>query len=95
MSDNGRPRSRKTTAKVRIEVIDRPRHSSNRPRFDVGYMEKRVMEDDKVGHMVELLGAYDADNDNLFYSIIGKNLVVFVWGKHHVNSFSVIIGQSA
>ena len=32
------------------------------------------MEDDKVGHMVELLQAIDLDGDQLWYSIIGKTV---------------------
>ena len=30
------------------------------------------MEDDKVGHMIELLQAVDLDGDQLWYSIIGR-----------------------
>ncbi|XP_060561268.1 LOW QUALITY PROTEIN: protocadherin Fat 1-like [Ruditapes philippinarum] len=70
-SDNGKPKPRKTTVKVRIEVVERMKKSPNVPRFTTTSMMKRVMEDDKVGHLVDLLQAHDRDNnDQLFYSII-------------------------
>ena len=45
------------------------------------------MEDDKVGHMVELLQAIDLDGDQLWYSIIGKTQ--FLIESWHVISNNV------
>ena len=70
-SDNGNPKPRKTTVKIRIEVVERMKMSPHGPKFTTPSMMKRVMEDDKVGHLVDLLQAHDRDNDEIFYSIIG------------------------
>lgn len=57
--------------KVRIEIVERLNKSPHAPSFTSHSLMKRVMEDDPVGHMVELLQAGDQDRDDLFYSIIG------------------------
>ncbi|KAH3830969.1 hypothetical protein DPMN_104228 [Dreissena polymorpha] len=33
---------------------------------------KRVMENDRVGHLIDLIQAQDLDRDELFYSIVGE-----------------------
>jgi len=58
--------------KVRVQVIERLKKSDNSPQFVSRYFEKNVMENDKVGHLVDLVQARDKDHDNLFYSIIGN-----------------------
>ena len=75
-SDNGKPRPRRATTKVRIEVVQRPWQSFHAPKFISPVIKKSVMEDDKVGHMVDLLQAVDLDGDQLWYSIIGKSLLL-------------------
>lgn len=58
--------------KVRVQVIERLKKSKNAPSFGNRYYEKRVMENDRVGHLIDLFQATDMDRDNLFYSIIGN-----------------------
>ena len=53
-------------------MVERLKSSPNPPKFFTHQIEKRVMEDDRIGHMVELIQAFDNDVDDLFYTIIGK-----------------------
>ena len=69
--DNGRPQL-KETCRVLFTVINRPSQSPSRPRFLDGARRVTVMESDRVGHMVALVTAEDADGDKIWYSIIGK-----------------------
>lgn len=71
--DGGTP-PRKSIARVRIEVLGRPDHSSHPPKFDRADMTVTVMEDDKLGSMVALLGATDDDHDKLWYNITGNGM---------------------
>lgn len=58
--------------KVRVQVVERLKKSENAPRFPSHYVEKRVMENNRFGHHIDLFQARDKDGDNLFYSIIGN-----------------------
>ncbi|XP_064610099.1 protocadherin Fat 1-like isoform X2 [Liolophura sinensis] len=70
--DGGSP-PRKSIARVRVEVLGRPDRSVHPPKFDRADMTVSVMEDDKLGSMVALLGATDDDHDKLWYNITGGN----------------------
>ena len=46
--------------------------SPHAPVFDSVRAHARVMENDRVGHKVQLLRAHDDDGDQLWHSITGK-----------------------
>lgn len=77
-SDKGEPKPRRSMVKVRVQVLKRPNKSTNSPRFTKPYYEKRVMENDKVGHLIDLFQATDIDRDILFYSVIGNNVCNYI-----------------
>ncbi|XP_052793607.1 protocadherin Fat 1-like isoform X3 [Mya arenaria] len=68
--DHGDPKPRRSTVKIRIEVVERLKRSPHPPRFAARSFSRRVMEDDRVGHLVDLFQAEDPDRDNLFYTIV-------------------------
>ena len=74
--DNGRPQL-KETCRVLFTVVERPLQSPTRPRFQNGARRVTVMESDRVGHMVALVTAEDADGDKVWYSLIGAYIPAF------------------
>ncbi|XP_052280093.1 protocadherin Fat 1-like isoform X4 [Dreissena polymorpha] len=69
-SDKSPSEPKRSTVKVRIEVVEQLKKSPNPPKFLVPYLMKRVMENDRVGHLIDLIQAQDLDRDELFYSIV-------------------------
>ena len=76
--DNGRPQQ-SNSARLLFTVVASPASSDHAPKFTSRHSNAHVMENDPVGHMVQLLSAEDMDGDKLWYSITGKAPILSVW----------------
>ncbi|KAK3597674.1 hypothetical protein CHS0354_040047 [Potamilus streckersoni] len=84
--DLGEPNSRKSTAQVIVEVVERLKRSHNAPKFISPSITVSVLEDDKVGSLLDIVQAEDPDEDKLWYSIIdGDSLGQFAIGPEAGN----------
>ncbi|XP_056011143.1 protocadherin Fat 1-like isoform X5 [Ostrea edulis] len=66
--DNGKQK-KKATARVRLEVLPVPASSLNPPKFPIPYYEVQVMENSKVGEVLDVYQAEDIDRNKLSYSL--------------------------
>ena len=81
--DNGRPQQ-SNSARLLFTVVSSPASSDHAPKFTSRHSNAHVMENDPVGHMVQLLSAEDMDGDKLWYSITGEAAIFFFsWLAHH------------
>lgn len=69
--DNGVPK-RAQMARVSIVVVSIPKESEHPPRIKTSDQHVEVTENDNPGYLVTLVQAYDEDNDQLWFDIIGK-----------------------
>ena len=69
--DNGVPK-RAQMARVSIVVVSIPKESEHPPRIKTSDQHVEVTENDSPGYLVTLVQAYDEDNDQLWFDIIGK-----------------------
>ncbi|XP_046380464.2 protocadherin Fat 1-like isoform X3 [Haliotis rufescens] len=72
VSDSGTPR-RKAIIKLNIEVVSRPKMSTNPPTFLKANYAVSVAENDLVGELLEMLSGEDEDGDSIWYSIRDGN----------------------
>ncbi|XP_061184166.1 protocadherin Fat 1-like isoform X2 [Saccostrea echinata] len=66
--DNGKDK-KKATARVRLEVLREPTMSPNSPKFPLPYYEVQLMENCKIGEVLDVFHADDSDGDKLWYSL--------------------------
>lgn len=71
-TDKGVP-SKKSTAKVKIKVVNVKNYSPNPPIFNKKYITEEVLESDAVGKWIVLVQAFDPDRDKIWYSIVDGN----------------------
>ena len=71
--DNGRPQQ-SNSARLMFTVVPSPVTSAHPPRFVSDHVTVHVMENDPIGHMVQLMSAEDEDGDKMWYSITGESL---------------------
>lgn len=69
--DNGVPK-RSSTARVNVVVVPVPKTSKHRPQIKTNDQHVEVTESDNPGFLVTLVQAYDEDDDQLWFDIIGK-----------------------
>lgn len=69
--DNGVPK-RAQMARVSIVVVSIPKESEHPPRIKTSDQHVEVTENDSPGYLVTLVQAYDEDNDQLWFDIVGK-----------------------
>lgn len=69
--DNGTPK-RTQTARVSVIVVTTPKESLHAPQIKTADQHVEVTESDVPGFLVTLVQAYDEDNDQLWYDIVGK-----------------------
>lgn len=72
-SDNGIP-PKIATMKLNIEVVNLPDSTTSPPHVKNNFLNAKVTESDKIGHLVTKIQAYDENNNTLWYEIIGKVL---------------------
>ena len=70
-TDKGVP-PKKSSAKVKIKVVNVKNYSPKPPAFNKKYITEEVMENDAVGKWIVLVQAFDPDRDKIWYSIVGK-----------------------
>ena len=70
-TDNGRPQ-KESTSRVLLKVVAAPSRTSNAPVFLESHRSVTVLENFRVGQMVELVQASDPDGDRVWYSITGE-----------------------
>lgn len=70
--DNGLPKKSQTTL-VSVIVVDTPtsKENANPPQIKTSDQRVEVTENDNPGFLVTLIQAYDEDNDQLWFDIIG------------------------
>lgn len=70
--DNGLPKKSQTTL-VSVIVVDTPtsKENINPPQIKTSDQRVEVTENDNPGFLVTLIQAYDEDNDQLWFDIIG------------------------
>lgn len=70
--DNGLPKKSQTTL-VSVIVVDMPisKENANPPQIKTNDQHVEVTENDNPGFLVTLIQAYDEDNDQLWFDIIG------------------------
>ncbi|XP_037031417.1 fat-like cadherin-related tumor suppressor homolog isoform X7 [Bradysia coprophila] len=68
--DNGVPK-RAQMARVSIVVVSIPKESEHPPRIKTSDQHVEVTENDSPGYLVTLVQAYDEDNDQLWFDIVG------------------------
>lgn len=73
--DNGTPK-RTQTARVSVIVLATPKESAHPPQIKTNDQHVEVTESDNPGFLVTLIQAYDEDNDQLWYDIVGKSSVL-------------------
>lgn len=73
--DNGLPKKSQTTL-VSVIVVDTPtsKENANPPQIKTSDQHVEVTENDNPGFLVTLIQAYDDDNDQLWFDIIGMYL---------------------
>lgn len=69
--DNGLPKKTQTTL-VNVIVVAIPTINEHRPQIKTSDQHVQVTENDVPGFLVTLIQAYDDDNDQLWFNIIGK-----------------------
>lgn len=74
-TDNGEP-PKSHTCRVSVAVISTPKTSVHPPVIKAA-QSTEVTERDEVGFLVALIQATDADNDTLWYDIVGKCISLF------------------
>lgn len=77
--DNGLPKKSGTTL-VSVFVVDAPtsKENINPPQIKNSDQRVEVTENDSPGFLVTLIQAYDEDNDQLWFDIIGMLLFAFI-----------------
>lgn len=70
-SDNGIP-PKIITMKLNIEVVNLPDSTTSPPHVKNNFLNAKITESEKIGHLVTQIQAYDENNDTLWYEIIGK-----------------------
>lgn len=75
--DNGLPKKSQTTL-VSVIVVNTPtsKENINKPQIKINDQHVEVTENDNPGFLVTLIQAYDDDNDQLWFDIIGMCLCV-------------------
>lgn len=71
-TDKGVP-PKKSSAKVKIKVVNVKKYSPKPPAFNKKYITEEVMENDEVGKWIVLVQAFDPDRDKIWYSIVDGN----------------------
>jgi hypothetical protein len=74
--DNGKVR-KKATARVRLEVLPVQAPSANPPKFPLPYYEVQLMENCKIGEVLDVYQAEDIDGNKLSYSLTGTERVLW------------------
>lgn len=69
--DNGVPK-RAQTSRVNIVAVPVPKHSDHVPQVKSNNQHVEVTENDSPGFLVALVIAYDEDDDQLWFDIVGK-----------------------
>lgn len=69
--DNGLPKKTQTTL-VSVIVVAMPKENPHPPQIKTSDQHVDVTENDLPGFLVTLIQAYDEDNDQLWFDIIGK-----------------------
>lgn len=82
--DNGLPKKSQTTL-VSVIVVDTPtsKENVNQPQIKSGDQHVEVTENDNPGFLVTLIQAYDEDNDQLWFDIIGMFCCFLVFTPTH------------
>ena len=68
--DNGVPKKAQM-ARVTVVVVDVPKTSEHPPQIKISDHHVEVTENDNPGFLVTLVQAFDQDDDQLWYDIIG------------------------
>lgn len=69
--DNGVPKKAQT-ARVSVVVVAVGKHSEHAPQIKTNDQHVEVTENDNPGFLVTLIQAFDEDDDQLWFDIIGK-----------------------
>lgn len=69
--DNGVPKKAQT-ARVSVVVVAVAKHSEHAPQIKTNDQHVEVTENDNPGFLVTLIQAFDEDDDQLWFDIIGK-----------------------
>lgn len=84
--DNGLPKKSVTTL-VSVIVVDTPtsKENANPPQIKTNDQHVEVTENDNPGFLVTLIQAYDDDNDQLWFDIIGMYcwLICIIFSVYH------------
>lgn len=84
--DNGLPKKSVTTL-VSVIVVDTPtsKENANPPQIKTNDQHVEVTENDNPGFLVTLIQAYDDDNDQLWFDIIGMYcwLICIIFSIYH------------
>lgn len=74
-TDNGTPH-RSNICKVSVKIVEVPETSKYAPVVKPP-SPVQLTEGDKIGFLASMIQATDADNDTLWYDIVGKYLICF------------------
>lgn len=85
--DNGLPKKSQTTL-VSVIVVDTPtsKENANPPQIKTSDQRVEVTENDNPGFLVTLIQAYDEDNDQLWFNIIGTYNIIC---NHDISNYFV------
>lgn len=68
---------------MRLEVLPVPTSSENPPQFPVAFYQVQLMENCKIGEVLDVYQAEDADGDKLWYSLAGTDSLMVL--SHGLN----------
>lgn len=76
---------------MRLEVLPVPTTSENPPQFPVAFYQVQLMENCKIGEVLDVYQAEDADGDKLWYSLAGTDSLMVL--SHGLNPTAEGDGQ--